>query len=402
MPNPVQSVVSAIKRGDRKTILIGAGVVGGGVGLIVFLRNRSGGGTVGALPNPQSSLGDLSGGGGGGGGGGGSSPLDLSGSTGGGDLSGLGLSGGDSGIALPTLGDAAIPSNLFDTTTPSNLAETSPVGIGDLPSLLNTAAPIMGGAGFSLPELPQPVSYAGADYGSFSTLPDLPTIGGAGGISQPIIAQQPTQPAIQNTDSTLTNNPLASVKGRLDMNAAMTALASKLGAPITSGPELAALNRQLAPIVQNMQIQQAKDWAATQKPTQNTPAQLAALNKQFAPIVQAIQPKVQAPVSNLATYQGIVQNLARSNLSVYVSPQQFASIGAPITGGAQLAALQQQFAPIVQQMQINQAKQWAAQQQPTRNSPAELAALSQQLAKFVPQQSVAQNSRLSQQRKYGG
>lgn len=398
MANPIETVINAVKRGDRKTLLIGAGAIGGGVGLIVYLRNRSAGGGVQAMPNDQSALGDQSGGGGGGGGG---SLGDL-GLGGTGDLSGLGLTGaaGDQ-LALPTLGDVSIPSSLADSTVPSNFADTNPIGIGDLPSLLNTAAPIMGGGGFALPEIPQPISYTGADYGQFSTLPDLPTIGGAGGIN-PTIAAQVSQPTIQTTQPAITSNPLATVKGRLDTAAAFNALASKVGAPITDPAQLASVQKQLAPIVQNMQIAQAKAEAAKLPPPITSPAQLAPIQKQLAPIVEALKPKAQSPipVSNLAVYQGVQQNL--SKLGVYVSPQQFASIGAPITNPAQLQTYQAQFNQIVQAQQIAQAKAAAQKLGGPVTDAAQLSALRNQLAQFVPAQYVGQNSRLSQRSKYGG
>lgn len=199
MANPVQKLIALAKSGDRRVLLGGAALLGGGIGLIVFLSNRGGGaGLLGAGGLSSGlSLGDLSGGGGGSGGGGTSDLGTLFEETVGESVSLPELA--DIGAAADTGGTSAW-SDLFGSTLPSNLASSDPITFPELPEYL-TAAPAFGGAGGfdfgGLPELPQMPSYTGGSYGNdLGSSPALPTVSGAvANVNQQSAPVAPKQPS---------------------------------------------------------------------------------------------------------------------------------------------------------------------------------------------------------------
>lgn len=145
MPNPVQKIIELAKKGDRRVILGGALVVGGGVGLAVYLRNKNAG--PGGTSNSLSSTGSAGSGGGGGGG-----TSDSSGGSPGGAL------GEDLGLSLPALPDlsaAFAPQPMADVGSLS----TADYGAAALPEV-------------SLPAIPQIT--AGPAFGGFPQMPELP------------------------------------------------------------------------------------------------------------------------------------------------------------------------------------------------------------------------------------
>lgn len=199
--NPVEQVVTLAKKGDRRVLLGGAALIGGGIGLFVFLHNRHGGVSVMPLPNKAETSG--MGGEGGGGGGGGSS-----------DLSGLSTS--DS-TGIPEFKPA--DSVLAGTTAPSNLAETQPIAASDLPQI--TAAPSYAGAvptfdsaGFTpsfeaaspaFSPLTAPETYTGGNYGGLSAASPTVAASVGGGVSA---IRQPSSFDISNA-------PLTRLQGSL-------------------------------------------------------------------------------------------------------------------------------------------------------------------------------------------
>jgi hypothetical protein len=185
MANPLENVIALAKKGDRRVLLVGAGAVGGGVGLVVYLKNRGKGGQSQFSGSPSgggfggSGGGDGSGGSGGGGSGGGSSS----------SLGDLGLPGFQlpevPAVDLPTLETPAAPdlptlTGLESSFQLPNFAGSSPLSLPEFPTL-----PGLGdlGGGFNLPSLSSfpslpelgPLSYAGGSYGNaLGTLPELP------------------------------------------------------------------------------------------------------------------------------------------------------------------------------------------------------------------------------------
>lgn len=171
--NPIEQLVTLAKKGDRRVLLGGAAVIGGGIGLFVYLHNKHGGG-IAVLPLPnKAETSPMVGGDSGGGGGGGSSSSDLS-----------GLTSPDSG-SLPEFKPADTP--LATGITPSNLAETQPTAVSDFPQI--TAAPSY--AGFSPSSVPTfdnpsfapltaPETYTGGNYGLSGASPTVSgSVGGA-------------------------------------------------------------------------------------------------------------------------------------------------------------------------------------------------------------------------------
>lgn len=291
MANPVQQVIALAKKGDRRVLLGGAAIIGGGVGLIVFMANRNrpaGAGLFGAMP----AVGDVGSGGGGGGGGG------LS------EIGGL-LDNPAPEIALPELGEvmpAVFADPLTDTMAgsilPSNLAGTDPISFPELPDLMS--APYVGG----FPELNQPQSYMGGVYGNdIGGLPDLPSVSGA-------VANlfQPTPTAAPFT-SPAKPQPVQQSAGLLDAPAVHTRALDTRRAGLSGGRlspvETVQLALGAAPPTQQISrsdqsgLQRLADTIAARQPAQQptrqiSQADIAGLNR-IASNLRAYQPSVRAP-----------------------------------------------------------------------------------------------------------
>lgn len=156
MANPLQRIIELAKSGDKRVLFGGAVVIGGGVGLIVFLRKRNQPG--GASGNPTDA----------------NSPLPVE--------QGNGLLG-DSGGGGGGGGDAT------GTSDTSGLDSTSFGGSGDLGSSLPTLSdlpPLPGGDPFGVLASPQPLP--AEPVGQISpfepiSLPSLSPIGSSGGMT---------------------------------------------------------------------------------------------------------------------------------------------------------------------------------------------------------------------------
>lgn len=146
MPNPIQKIIELAKKGDRRVILGGALVVGGGVGLAVYLRNKNAG--PGGTSNSLSSTGSAGSGGGGGGG-----TSDSAGGSSGGAL------GEDLGLSLPTLPDLS-----------AAFAPQSTPDLGVLSTPDYSAAAMQETALPAIPEIT-----AGPAFGGFPSLPNFDT-----------------------------------------------------------------------------------------------------------------------------------------------------------------------------------------------------------------------------------
>ena len=270
MANPIEKLVTLAKSGDRRVLLGGAAVVGGGVGLVVFLKNRQAG--TSAI-GPANDLSNLTGGGGSGGSG--SSSLDP-GAASTSDPASL-LDTSMQSIGLPVLPNAIdTSSGLFGDTTASNLAGTSPVSLPELPGL--TANPGYGNLsdyGFpqlpdlslpSLPSYPNADTYSGAQYGNDigGLNPALPGASGAVAALTPLTAgaggrvQQTIQAVIPKA------NPIQTVPNvQTPINAANLALQAEQGAKNLIAQQQAIQNLASANLVsKQQQQQQAQQQAA--------------------------------------------------------------------------------------------------------------------------------------------
>lgn len=281
MANPIARLIALAKSGDRRVLLGGAAIIGGGIGLIVFLSSRGSSGVGAGLGSLVPNLSDAAGGGGGGGGG---SSSDLSEVFSGQDESALSLpeltplSGG-----AGTLGDVSYlnDTGLYDTTEQPNLGGSEPLAMPALADYIS-AAPMFGGAmpDFSLPELP--MSYAGATYGNdIGGAPNLPTVSGVFGqnFREPAPAQQP-QSLVQQPG--LVDAPVAHSQA---LNVRRTT---------TSTPRLSSA--ESVDLV----------LAATPPTRQISQADQSALSR----LANALMPKPPAPkppVSNLSIYQPTIR-----------------------------------------------------------------------------------------------
>jgi len=271
MANPIEKLVTLAKSGDRRVLLGGAAVVGGGVGLVVFLKNRQAG--TSAI-GPANDLSNLTGGGGSGGSG--SSSLDP-GAASTSDPASL-LDTSMQSIGLPVLPNAIdTSSGLFGDTTASNLAGTSPVSLPELPGL--TANPGYGNLsdyGFpqlpdlslpSLPSYPNADTYSGAQYGNDigGLNPALPGASGAVAALTPLTAgaggrvQQTIQAVIPKA------NPIQTVPNvQTPINAANLALQAEQGAKNLIAQQQAIQNLASANLVSKQQQQQQAQQQAIQ------------------------------------------------------------------------------------------------------------------------------------------
>ncbi len=149
MPNPIEQVVALAKKGDRRVLLGGAAVIGGGVGLFVYLNKRATGSAPVGIPQPGATeSGGESGGGGGS------------------DLESL-LDQTAPELQLPQLPEAMPASDsLYADTAAPNFANTEPISLPELAGI--TASPLLSGYDFetTLPTLSQLPSYTGAVYGN--------------------------------------------------------------------------------------------------------------------------------------------------------------------------------------------------------------------------------------------
>jgi hypothetical protein len=181
MANPIKTLITLAKKGDRRVLLGGAAVIGGGIGLVVYLHNQ--GGVAGAFPTLQPAEETPAG--------------TTEGST---DLSSLLTPTGD--LSLPSLPDLAPAGDLTGNIMPPNFGGTEPITLPELADLIQPPAYYP-----TLPQLPQPPSYTGGDYGNdLGGVPQLTP-----GIRPPATIQPITpyewsalESALNNVVSTLT------------------------------------------------------------------------------------------------------------------------------------------------------------------------------------------------------
>lgn len=181
MTNPIASIIELAKKGDRRVLIGGAVVVGGGVGLFVFLKNRnsSGGGSTGSGVG-QDSLSNTSDSGGGGGSGdlGSLAPVDTS--T---PVTSTDNSAAPSLPTVPTPDNSVLPSLSSDQSPSLPSLTAAPIlpDFGNLPGL-NQSLPSFEanlpsvGAGVSPfdQSFVQPPSYTGTNYsGQTADIPQL-------------------------------------------------------------------------------------------------------------------------------------------------------------------------------------------------------------------------------------
>lgn len=303
MPNPVERVVAAIKSGDRRVLLIGAALVGGVIGLIVYYRNRGKAGTPSVLPSAGMGGGGGEAAGGSGGGGGGDTSTSLFGpDTGSSSGSGIGLP------ELPGIAQAAAQESVPTAYEP----------MSTLPSLLPTAGSFFGALPTlpALPELPVVApSYSGASYGNdLGALPELSVAStGAFRGTSPALATAtpvletpaltpaivPETPVLPKTPAVPTGPTAAQVQQFQDASA------------------LAQAARQQYLALQE-QKQALSGYAAVRESVSNALAQQQILNQYNQAAVSSLQSLAKARQSVSNYYQ----SLPVSNLQVYNPAQQ--------------------------------------------------------------------------------
>lgn len=294
MANPLEKIIALAKRGDRRVLLGGAAVIGGGVGLIIFLHNRNGGAGVAALPDQQT-IGTPEGGGGSGSG---SSPLDL-----GTDTAPAGDLGTATGLSLPALPDLT---SMLPDLSQAPLPPSSDFGsFGD--SLLPTASPIYGGGLPSLPGFEQPPSYGGADYGGI-TAGALPTVGGINGGTSMFVKPIDT-PKIAPKTAEPTANPLQSA-GALNLNALVDqyrylGYRADQATLATLGNQLKQYQQQqvLPVLPSGLTAQNLKSYSGAPS-YRNDQVTLSTLGSNLAPYIPTRTLPAGLTSSNLQTYSG--------------------------------------------------------------------------------------------------